>query len=60
MIGLAFFGVLGVGIAKAGGPMGLVIGITVLALLSYAVSIVSRRKRRRHQELWDWWDGRES
>ena len=60
MIGLAMFGVLGVGIAKAAGPVGLVIGLTVWALLSYAGSIVYKRKRRRHQELWDWWDGRES
>ncbi len=60
MIALAMFGFLGVAIAKASGPMGLVIWITLSALGIHAGSIVYQRKRRRHQELWDWWDGRES
>ncbi len=60
LIALAVFGVLGVGIAKAGGPLGLWISALTITLAIYVSSIVQRRKRRRHQELWDWWDGRES
>ncbi len=59
MIAVVMFGVLGVGIGKASGLLGLVIWITVSALGIHVSSIVYRRKRRRQQELWDWWDGRE-
>ncbi len=59
MIAVVLFGILGVAIAKASGPLGLVICTAVSALGFYVSRIVSRRKRRQHQELWDWWDGRE-
>ncbi len=58
MIAAAILSILGVGIARASGPLGLAFWAAVSALGFYVSHIVRRRKRRQHQELWDWWDGR--
>ena len=60
ILAIAFFAILGVGVAKMGGSRGVVIWAAVTALCIYAGSIVRQRKRRQHQQLWDWWDGREA
>ena len=59
-LAIAMFATLGVGVAKMGGSMVLVIWIAVTALAIYVSSIFHQRKRRQHQQLWDWWEGREA
>ncbi len=58
VIALAFLGVVGYGIEKAGGMTGVSFFIATTVLGTWIVIVSQRRERQRNRELWDWWEGR--
>lgn len=60
VIGILLMTVLTVGVAKAGGLRAIGTSVVAIAVFSWICVIYQKRKRGRHQELWDWWYGRSS
>ena len=60
LIALTILSVLGYGIGRAGGALGVTIFLTTTTLAVCVAILLQQRERRRNQALWDWWDGEDS